>query len=101
MLMAACDLRRYELLGAVGYHDNCSDNLSSALRAMGLPSTATPSPLNLFMNVPWSIDGGLTFERPTSDASQYVSLRGEMDPVVAFSLWPPPLTPAHHLTPTD
>ncbi|MFM1777509.1 MAG: hypothetical protein RL741_127, partial [Actinomycetota bacterium] len=26
-LMAACDIYRYQLLGAVGYHDNCTDNL--------------------------------------------------------------------------
>ena len=34
-LMAACDARRYELLGAVGYHDNCADNLRNALQAIG------------------------------------------------------------------
>src|SRR5258708_40093646 len=44
MLMAACDLRRYELLGAVGYHDNCSDNLRSALRAMGFSYKPFPRP---------------------------------------------------------
>jgi uncharacterized protein len=101
MLMAACDSRRYELLGAVGYHDNCSDNLSSALRAMGLPSMATPSPLNLFMNVPWSIDGGLTFERPTSEAGQYVSLRAEMDLVIVFSACPQDMTPVNDMKSTD
>ena len=101
MLMAACDLRRYELLGAVGYHDNCSDNLRDALRAMGLSSTTTPSPLNLFMNVPWTFDGSLTFERPTSEAGQYVSLRAEMDLIIVFSTCPQDMTPINDMKSTD
>src|SRR5580658_8090959 len=51
-LVAACDRWRYELLGAVGYHDNCADNLASGLAALGLAPPETPSPLNLFMNIP-------------------------------------------------
>ena len=101
MLMAACDLRRYELLGAVGHHDNCADNLRNALRAMGLSSATTPSPLNLFMNVPWTSDGGLTFERPTSEAGQYVSLRAEMDLVIVFSTCPQDMTPINDMKSTD
>jgi uncharacterized protein YcgI (DUF1989 family) len=101
MLMAACDQRRYELLGAVGYHDNCTDNLRNTLRAMGLSSTTTPSPLNLFMNVPWTSDGGLTFERPTCEAGQYVSLRAEMDLVIVFSTCPQDMTPINDMKSAD
>ena len=35
-LMAACDSYRYGLLGVTGYHDNCTDNLSAAMQALGL-----------------------------------------------------------------
>lgn len=101
MLMAACDLRRYQLLGAAGYHDNCSDNLHDALRAIGLLSTTTPSPLNLFMNVPWTSDGALTFERPTSKAGQYISLRAEMDLVIVFSTCPQDMTPINDMKSSD
>ena len=101
MLMAACDLRRYELLGAVGYHDNCSDNLHEALRQMGLACTTTPSPLNLFMNVPWTVDGNLAFERPTSEAGQYVALRAEMDLVIVLSTCPQDMTPVNDMKSTD
>jgi uncharacterized protein YcgI (DUF1989 family) len=100
-LMAACDLRRYELLGAVGYHDNCTDNLRNALRAMGLSSAMTPSPLNLFMNVPWTSDGALTFERPTSEAGQYVALRAELDIVIVFSTCPQDMTPINDMKSAD
>jgi uncharacterized protein YcgI (DUF1989 family) len=101
MLMAACDVYRYELLGAVGYHDNCSDNLRSALRALGLSITTIPSPLNLFMNVPWTIDGRLTFDRPTSAAGQHVSLRVEMDLVIVFSACPQDMIPINDMKSAD
>jgi uncharacterized protein YcgI (DUF1989 family) len=100
-LMAACDVRRYELLGAVGYHDNCTDNLRNALQALGLSIRTTPCPLNLFMNVPWTSDGSLSFDRPTSEAGQYVSLRAEMDLVIVFSTCPQDMTPINDMKSTD
>jgi uncharacterized protein YcgI (DUF1989 family) len=53
------------------------------------------------MNVPWSIDGGLTFERPTSEAGQYVTLRAEMDLVIVFSACPQDMTPVNDMKSTD
>jgi uncharacterized protein YcgI (DUF1989 family) len=100
-LMAACDARRYEQLGATGYHDNCADNLKNALQAIGLSSRTTPSPLNLFMNVPWHADGNLTFERATSEAGQYVSLRAEMDLVIVLSACPQDMTPVNDMKSAD
>jgi uncharacterized protein YcgI (DUF1989 family) len=101
MLMAACDVYRYELLGAIGYHDNCTDNLRDALQAIGLRSRSTPSPLNLFMNVPWAPDGSLAFVRPASEAGQHVSLRAEMDLIVVFSACPQDMIPVNDMTSTD
>jgi uncharacterized protein YcgI (DUF1989 family) len=101
MLMAACDVYRYELLGAIGYHDNCTDNLRNALQAIGLRSKTTPSPLNLFMNVPWADDGNLAFVRPISEAGQYVSLRAEMDLIVVFSACPQDMIPVNDMRSTD
>jgi uncharacterized protein YcgI (DUF1989 family) len=101
MLMAACDVYRYELLGAIGYHDNCTDNLRSALRAIGLSGKATPSPLNLFMNVPWADDGSLAYLRPTSEAGQYVSLRAEMDLIIVFSACPQDMIPVNDMKSAD
>src|SRR5262249_44047956 len=53
-LTASCDAPRYRLLGVEGYHDNCRDNLHAALGTLGVTAPATPSPLNLFMNIPWT-----------------------------------------------
>ena len=92
-LMAACDLYRYELLGCVGYHDNCTDNLAAALAELGLEPPETPSPWNLFMNIPVGADGALTFEPPVSTPGSYVVLRAEMDCIMAFSACPQDMVP--------
>lgn len=92
-LLAACDRYRYELLGCVEYHDNCTDNLASALAELGLEPPETPSPWNLFMNIPVGTDGALTIEPPVSTPGSYVVLRAEMDCVLAFSACPQDIVP--------
>ena len=62
-LLAACDRYRYEQLGCTEYHDNCTDNLAQGLAELGLTPPETPSPLNLFMNIPWTADGALAGQR--------------------------------------
>lgn len=87
-LMAPCDEPRYGLLGAQGYHDNCRDNLRAALAELGLTIPATPPSLNVFMNIPWTADGQLTWGEPVSPPGSYVVFRAEMDLVIAFSACP-------------
>lgn len=94
-LIAACDRYRYEQLGHVGHHDNCTDNLARALAELGLTATETPSPLNLFMNIPVHHDQTLSFEAPVSTPGSHVSLRAEMDLVIAFSACPQDLVPVN------
>src|SRR5690348_8156807 len=84
MLLAACDRYRYAQLGCVGHHDNCTDNLADALRELDLASAETPSPLNLFMNIPVSRDNRLAFEPAVAPPRSHVTLRAEMDLVIAF-----------------
>src|SRR5580700_1076153 len=92
-LFAACDRWRYELLGAPGYHDNCTDNLAAGLQALGLVPPETPAPLNLFMNIP-VIDGNRVEVRPpVSTPGSYVTLRAEMDCVLALSACPQDMIP--------
>ena len=92
-LLAACDRFRYELLGCEGYHDNCTDNLAAALREFGLVPPETPSPWNLFMNIPVESDGTVSFQPPVSKPGDYVTLRAEMDCIVAFSACPQDVVP--------
>ena len=97
-LMAACDLERYGLLGVNGHHDNCRDNLHAALAEVGLKVPATPSPLNLFMNIPWTAEGRLAWAEPVSTPGSYVRFRAEMDLVVAFSACPQDILPINGVT---
>jgi uncharacterized protein len=92
-LMAACDRYRYEGLGFKEYHDNCTDNLAAGLKELGLTPPETPSPLNLFMNIPVSRDNRVSFEPPVSTPGSYVTLRAEMDLVIAFSACPQDVLP--------
>src|SRR5262249_2526762 len=81
-----CDRYRYAFLGVEGHHDNCADNLQAGLAALGLTSPHVPSPLNLFMNIPWTQAGALEFAAPPKPLpGGYVRLRAEMELVIAFS----------------
>jgi len=97
-LIAPCDAPRYRLLGVEGHHDNCRDNLHAALAALGITVPATPSPLNLFMNIPWTADGRLAWGEPVSTPGSYVLFRAEMDLVVAFSACPQDILPINGRT---
>lgn len=92
-LLAACDRYRYELLGCEGFHDNCTDNLVAALAEFGLTPPETPSPWNLFMNIPVAPDGSVSFEPPVSRPGDYLTLRAEMDCIVVFSACPQDMVP--------
>ena len=92
-LLAACDRYRYELLGCKDYHDNCTDNLAAALAELGLSPPETPSPWNLFMNIPVGAGGAVRFEPPVSGPGDYLILRAETDCVVVFSACPQDMVP--------
>ena len=94
-LIASCDPERYRMLGHVGHHDNCHDNFLAALAELGLPPTAVPAPLNLFMNIPWEPDGTLRFEAPTSRPGDLIRMRAETDLVVVMSACPQDMVPVN------
>lgn len=102
-LMAACDNYRYALLGCTEYHDNCTDNLAAAMAELGLSPPETPSPLNLFMNIPWTADGTLAFEPPVTRPGDYVVFEARADLVIAFSACPQDILPINGKagTPTE
>ena len=102
-LIAACDRYRYQLLGCTVPHANCTDNLAAGLRDLGLVPPETPSPLNLFMNIPLGRKGRVAFEAPVSTPGSWVTLRAEMDLVIAFSACPQDMLPINGVgcTPTE
>lgn len=88
-LYTACSIEMYRIqYGVTGHHPNCYDNLSSALRELGIAPEPLPTPLNLFMRVTVAPDGRLVFEPPTSRAGDSLIVRAEMDLAIAVSSCP-------------
>lgn len=103
-LIAACDPQRYKELGVKEWetHGSCSENLVLALNEIneksGLKGTkaigrdvtvnSVPAPLNLFMNIPWTQEGDVSFDAPTGKRGDYVKFRAERDLVVVMSACP-------------
>jgi uncharacterized protein len=88
-LYAACSPEMYRMqYGVTGYHANCHDNLSTALRDLGIAPEPLPTPFNLFMHVDVAADGKLLFSPPQSRAGDSVVFRAEMDLAVAISSCP-------------
>lgn len=102
-LLAACDRWRYENLGCKEYHDNCTDNLAAGLAALGLAPPETPSPLNLFMNIPVIDGSAIDYLPPVSTPGSFIALRAEMDCILAFSACPQDMLPINGvgLRPTE
>jgi uncharacterized protein len=89
LLYAACSAEMYRIqYGLTEYHANCTDNLISALRALGIEPEPLPNPLNLFMRVDVVADGRLVFGPPSSRAGDSIILRAEMDLTIALSSCP-------------
>jgi uncharacterized protein YcgI (DUF1989 family) len=97
-LIAACDRHRYRQLGCKEYHDNCTDNLHAAMRDLGMIAPETPSPWNLFMNIPVSGDNGLGWEPPVCKPGDWILLRAEMDLAIVFSACPQDMIPINGLS---
>lgn len=94
-LIAACDIYRYSLLGCKEYHDNCTDNLHTAMRAIGLAAPECPSPLNLWMKIPIRADGGIEWSQPALKKGDYITLRAKMDAIVVMSCCPQDMVDIH------
>ncbi|HVJ52691.1 MAG TPA: urea carboxylase-associated family protein [Aliidongia sp.] len=99
--IAACDIYRYQGLGVTEYHDNCTDNLREGLAELGLEPPETPSPLNLWMNIPVAPDGSISWLEPASKPGDFVVLRAEMDCIMAFSACPQDIIRINAGAPTE
>ena len=77
---------RYALETRFGVsRDGCQENLAKALAPWGLSILDVPDPLNLFFNVIVSPEGKLTIGAHRSEPGTSISLRAEMDCLVAVS----------------
>ena len=93
-VIAACDPFRYAQLGAAPGHRSCCTNFAEALAELSVVRTGpVPAPLNLFMNIPWDLEGNITFEPTVSAAGDSVLFRAEVDLIVIASSCPMDIVP--------
>lgn len=94
-VIAACDIHRYEQLGAHGYHDNCTDNLHAALAAIGITPPSVPAPFNVWMNTPVAGDGSIAWRAPVSRQGDRLALRADVDVIAVMSACPQDMAPTN------
>ena len=93
-VIAACDPFRYAQLGAEPGHRSCCDNFAEALAELSIVRrTPVPAPLNLFMNIPWDMDGNIAFEPTVSAPGDSVLFRAEVDVIAIASACPMDIVP--------
>jgi uncharacterized protein len=89
LLYAPCSMEMYRLqYGATEYHANCYDNLCSAFRELGIEPEPLPSSLNFFMNADVAADGRLLLLAPRTRAGAAITLRAEMELLIALTSCP-------------
>lgn len=88
MLIPACDPVRYELLGHPGWHASCAENLATALREFDVELATVPQPVNLFMDIPVTVDGVIEWRSSPAAPGAAVTLRAELDCLVVLSACP-------------
>jgi uncharacterized protein len=89
LLYAPCSIEMYRLqYGATEYHANCYDNLCAAFRELGIEPEPLPSSLNFFMNADVQADGRLSLLPPRTRVGAAITLRAEMDLLIALSSCP-------------
>lgn len=101
--VAACSHELYEEILKIGpddFHDSCTTNLHESLAKLGYKLTDdplnfyTPSPLNLWMNVPLRTTPAASFAEwwvgphPDQKPGDYVVMRAEQDVVCVMSACP-------------
>jgi uncharacterized protein len=101
ILLCACNPWIYRELGITEHHRSCADNLHEALATLGISIAWTPSPFNVFMNVPVDSNGRLDRVPPSSKPGDYILLRAAFDLVVAVSACPQDITAVNAGEPRD
>ena len=101
-VIAPCDPYRYKLLGVQGFHDSCANNFLTAMREdAGIERPWAPDSFNVFMNIPWTEDGGLAFEPTVSKPGDYVVFRAVMPVYAVVSSCPQDILPINSNQPME
>ncbi len=93
--LAACNQRRYELLGHQGKHANCTDNFHAVLADFGHSLPFVPCPLNLFENVSLMFGNSMKIKHPVAMPGDYVVLEALTDCLIVLSSCPQDILPTN------
>jgi uncharacterized protein YcgI (DUF1989 family) len=100
MLVAACDLKRFELLGCEEWHPSCQENLEKVMSEFGYDDIEIPQPINIFTNIPVRADGSLDQEPALTKPGDSITLRSELDCYVVLTACPQDIVPINNKNPT-
>jgi uncharacterized protein YcgI (DUF1989 family) len=101
-VVAPCDLPRYHLIGVEGFHDSCSNNYMTVMREFGITEyRQAPESFNLFMNIPWTADGSLSFEPTVSNPGDYVTFEALRPVLMVVSSCPQDILPINSGNPVE
>jgi uncharacterized protein len=101
-VVAPCDLPRYHLIGVEGFHDSCSNNYMTVMKENGVTAyTQAPESFNLFMNIPWTESGDLSFEPTVSKPGDYVVFEALRPVLMVVSSCPQDILPINSGKPVE
>lgn len=83
-----CSRKVYEEFFKMPGHRSCQDNLAEALAPYGLTEDDVPDVFNAFMNAEGFEEGRFDTLEPITKQGDYISMRAEMDVLVAVSACP-------------
>ncbi len=101
-VVAPCDLPRYHLIGVEGFHDSCSNNFMTVMKQYDISEyRQAPESFNLFMNIPWTEDGKLSFEPTVSKSGDYVVFEAIRPVLMVVSSCPQDILPINSGNPVE
>ena len=101
-VVAPCDLPRYHLIGVEGFHDSCSNNYMTVMKEFGITEyRQAPESFNLFMNIPWTAEGSLSFEPTVSKPGDYVTFEALRPVLMVVSSCPQDILPINSGKPVE
>lgn len=84
-LLTPCSPEMYRILYGIDEHPSCFVNLRDALAPHGVAPDAIPTTFNIFMNVQFQPNGGITVEPPLSKPGDYIIFEARMNLVIGLT----------------
>ncbi|MCY7306421.1 MAG: urea carboxylase-associated family protein [Rhodoferax sp.] len=85
-LLTPCNQKMFEILYQYqGHHPNCLENLDVSMEEFGIDPHQISTTFNIFMNLAFDSEGGVSVKVPVSSAGDFIELRADMDMVCGLT----------------